>query len=469
MAVLMWFRSDLRVDDNTALHNASNAHERVAAVFYATPEQWREHAMAPVKAEFLWRTLADLRDSLARLNVPLHVRVVPRFGDIAADLLTLCNELQCAAVFANREYAINEMRRDAAIEKKLNARDIAWHGYDDALLLPPHAVRTQQGQPFKVFTPFKRALLERIGGSVMHCLNCKKAQPWFDPPPLPDYPYERSIVPAELWPAGEKAARKQLKNFIGHAIDSYKTLRDIPAEDGTSRLSPYLSLGVISIRRCIEAALAVNAGQWQSGNEGVTTWLNELIWREFYLHVLAQFPRVSMNRPLRVEAESVKWRDDENDFDAWCEARTGYPLVDAAMRQLVQTGWMHNRLRMVCAMFVSKYLLLDWRRGEEFFMRHLIDGDLAANNGGWQWSASTGTDAAPYFRLLSPIRQMERFDADARFCKQFLPELAALDAKILLQPGHPALLEAGYPPPLVDLKFARERALRAWKNNDNEK
>jgi deoxyribodipyrimidine photo-lyase len=227
-------------------------------------------------------------------------------------------------------------------------------------------------------------------------------------------------------------------------------------------LSPYLSLGVISIRRCIEAALTINMGEWLSGSVGVVAWLNELIWREFYLHVLAQFPRVSMHQPLRVAAENVRWRDDEHDFAAWCSGRTGFPLVDAAMRQLVQTGWMHNRLRMVCAMFLSKYLLLDWRRGEAFFMRHLIDGDLAANNGGWQWSASTGTDAAPYFRLLNPIRQMERFDGEACFCKQFLPELRGLDAKILLQPGHPELLQAGYPPPLVDLKFARARALQAF-------
>ncbi|MFT3929663.1 MAG: deoxyribodipyrimidine photo-lyase [Spongiibacteraceae bacterium] len=462
MTAMMWFRSDLRIDDNTALHNALNQRQCSAAVFYATPEQWREHAMAPVKTEFLWRCLIELREALAQLNVPLFVRIVPRFADIAADLLALCAELKCDAVFANREYAINEMRRDEAIEKKLAESAIAWHCYDDAVLLPPAAVRTQQGQPFKVFTPFKRALLERIGDSAMDCLKIKKAQAWREAPALPTYPYDSSTVSEKLWPAGEKAARKQLKNFIEHAIDNYQTLRDVPAEDATSRLSPYLALGVISIRRCVEAALAVNTGQWQSGSAGVTTWLNELIWREFYLHVLAQFPRVSMHRPLRIDTEKVQWRTDEKDFRAWCEGRTGYPLVDAAMRQLLQTGWMHNRLRMVCAMFLSKYLLLDWRLGEAFFMRHLIDGDLAANNGGWQWSASTGTDAAPYFRLLSPIRQQERFDADARFCKQFLPELAHVGAKIIAQPGHPDLIATGYPAPIVDLKFARERALQAF-------
>lgn len=473
MSALVWFRNDLRIDDNTALHHALN-HEaskncntpqqhRVAAVFYATPEQWREHDMAPVKAEFLWRNLACLQQSLAHIEVPLHVRVLPRFGDIADDLLALCAELECEAVFVNREYAIDEMRRDENLERRLTERQIAWHRYDDATLLPPRAVRTQQGQPYKVFTPFKRALLTLIGDSVLHCLSSPaKAAAWHQAPPLPAYPYAASSVLVDHWPAGEQAAATRLAQFIAGPIDRYKTLRDIPVEAATSRLSPYLALGVISIRRCVEAALAVNAGQWQSGSEGVTSWLDELIWREFYLHVLAQFSRVSMHRPLRIDTERVCWRDDEKDFVAWCNGRTGFPLVDAAMRQLVQTGWMHNRLRMVCAMFLSKYLLLDWRRGEQFFMLHLVDGDLAANNGGWQWSASTGTDAAPYFRLLNPVRQMERFDADARFCKQFLPELGALDTKILLQPGHPELLRAGYPPPLVDLKFARARALQAF-------
>jgi deoxyribodipyrimidine photo-lyase len=178
--------------------------------------------------------------------------------------------------------------------------------------------------------------------------------------------------------------------------------------------------------------------------------------------VLAQFPRVSMHRPLRAQTDQLAWRDEPRDFASWCEARTGFPLVDAAMRQLNETGWMHNRLRMVTAMFLSKYLLLDWRRGEGYFMRHLIDGDIAANNGGWQWSASTGTDAAPYFRLLNPLRQAERFDPDGVFCKRFLPELKHVPARALLEPGHPDLLAAGYPPPLVDLKMARERVLQAF-------
>jgi len=195
----------------------------------------------------------------------------------------------------------------------------------------------------------------------------------------------------------------------------------------------------------------------------VQTWLSELVWREFYTHVLADFPRVSRNRPFRPETDAIAWREPGADFARWCEGRTGYPLVDAAMRQLGATGWMHNRLRMVTAMFLSKYLLIDWRHGERFFCEQLVDVELAANNGGWQWSASTGTDAAPYFRVLSPVRQAERFDADGAFVRRWLPELAALPAKVLLQPGHPMLLAAGYPEPLVELKGARERVLIAFR------
>ncbi|MDB6062337.1 MAG: phrB, partial [Verrucomicrobiaceae bacterium] len=418
---------------------------------------------APVKAEFLWRNLAELRESLSKINIPLTVRCVPRFSDIESDLLALTKKLKCAAVFANREYAVNELRRDTTIKNKLTEENIRWRVFDDATLLPPGMVRTQQGQPFKVFTPFKRAVLELIGDGAIGCLPIKrKAEEWFVAPKLPRYPYLKSAIDPGLWPAGEKAATHLLQEFIDNRIGAYKTQRDIPLLNGTSKLSPYLVAGVISVRRCVEAALMVNSGQWGGGDEGVSTWLNELIWRDFYTHVLAQFPRVSMHRPMRAETEAVAWRHDKKEFNTWCEGKTGFPLVDAAMRQLNATGWMHNRLRMVTAMFLSKYLLIDWRLGEKYFMQHLIDGDLAANNGGWQWSASTGTDAAPYFRLLSPVRQMERFDADARFCKKFLPELIDVSPKSIAQLGHPDLLQAGYPPPLVDVKFARSRALQAF-------
>jgi len=460
---LMWFRNDLRVDDNSALHAAlGGGHERVGALFYATPQQWREHDMAPVKGEFLWRNLENLRTALRTLGVPLFVRVVPGFAAIAEDLVRFAADLQCTALYANREYAVNEARRDEAVADALQPTNISWRLFDDATLLPPGSVRTRQGQPFKVFTPFKRAALEQLEIAPLHCVTPKRQRLWREPPPLPTYPYESSTVKAALWPAGERAAVRRLQQFIESDIGRYEYQRDFPALAATSRLSPYLALGVISPRRCAQAALAVNMGQWREGDRGVVIWLNELLWRDFYQHVLAEFPRVSKHRPLQSRGDNVRWRYDERDFRAWCDGETGYPLVDAAMRQLRQTGWMHNRLRMITAMFLSKYLLLDWRWGERHFMRHLIDGDLAANNGGWQWSASTGTDAAPYFRLLNPLRQAGRFDADGVFCKRFLPSLRRVPVKSLLQPGHPDLLAVGYPPPIVDLSMARARVLEAF-------
>lgn len=471
-AALMWFRSDLRTDDNTALVNALQQHRRVGAIFYATPEQWREHDMAPVRGEFIWRTLAELRAALAKLNVPLWVRTVPRYADIAADISAFAREKKVEAVFANREYPVNEIMRDDAVAAALRDNGIAFHSYHDATLLPPGALLTQQGQPFRVFTPFKRALIGLIGGDAVSCLTPKPAEHWCDAPPLPPYPYESSNVPAVLWSAGEDAAREQLQRYANERLHAYREQRDFPSLDATSRLSPYLALGVLSIRRCVEAALAQSGGQWAGGDRGSDSltgvsrgpeaWISELIWREFYIHVLVAFPHVCKYRALRREYDAVPWRHDAAEFQRWCEGRTGYPLVDAAMRQLVLTGWMHNRLRMVTAMFLCKYLLIDWRWGERFFMRHLIDGDLAANNGGWQWSASTGTDAAPYFRLLSPLRQAERFDADGRFTLQFVSELRGVDPICLLKPGDAALLAKGYPAPMVDTKFGRERALAAF-------
>jgi deoxyribodipyrimidine photo-lyase len=468
MTALIWFRNDLRTDDNTALLNALRHHRRVGAVFYATPQQWREHDMAPVKAAFIWRTLEQLHAALAKLNIPLWVRVVPDYAAITSDLVKLATEHQVDTVFANREYPVNEIARDVAVAMALAEKSIALKLFHDATLLLPGSVLTQQGQPFKVFTPFKRAAMQLIAGEPIQCEQPKRGEAWCESPVLPVslykkfWPFQLSEVAEKLWPAGEKAAFKQLQLFANEKMHAYDERRDFPELDGTSRLSPYLALGVISIRRCMEAALALNGGHWADGDKGTATWVNELLWREFYIHVLQAFPQVAKYQPMRPDTDAVPWRYDAADFRRWCEGRTGYPLVDAAMRQLVQTGWMHNRLRMVSAMFLCKYLLIDWRWGERFFMQHLIDGDLAANNGGWQWSASTGTDAVPYFRLLSPVRQAERFDAAGTFTRALVPELQDVDAKWLLKPGDPHLLAAGYPAPIVDLKAGRERALAAF-------
>ena len=257
-----------------------------------------------------------------------------------------------------------------------------------------------------------------------------------------------------------------MARFTSEQIHYYQDERDLPAKPGTSQLSTYLAAGVLSPRQCLHAALGSNNGEFESGSPGVFTWVNELLWREFYKHVLVGFPRVSRHRAFKPETEYLPWRNAPAELAAWQEGRTGVPIVDAAIRQLLATGWMHNRLRMVVAMFLTKNLLIDWREGERFFMRHLIDGDLAANNGGWQWSASTGTDSVPYFRIFNPLSQSERFDSEGQFIKHWLPELAALNKKEVHNPASAGGLfgVANYPAPIVDLKKSRERALSAFKS-----
>ncbi|MFC7001925.1 cryptochrome/photolyase family protein [Pseudobowmanella zhangzhouensis] len=233
----------------------------------------------------------------------------------------------------------------------------------------------------------------------------------------------------ERWPAGEQLAQQQLQRFVHEAIRDYKQTRDFPAQDNTSRLSAYQAVGALSTMQCLRAALAENNGELDSGNEGIVTWINELIWRDFYRHLLVAYPDLCKHKAFKSDTDRLPWKHDEDKFQRWCEGNTGYPIVDAAMRQMNQTGWMHNRLRMIVAMFLTKHLFIDWRWGERYFMQKLVDGDLASNNGGWQWSASTGCDAVPYFRIFNPVTQSERFDPKGDFIRNYVPEIAKFDAK----------------------------------------
>jgi deoxyribodipyrimidine photo-lyase len=268
-----------------------------------------------------------------------------------------------------------------------------------------------------------------------------------------------STIDADLWPAGESNARKRLNHFIDEKLFFYDTHRDFPAMDGTSRLSPYLSAGMISARECFAAAMVANQNELDTGNPGAVMWMNELIWRDFYKDILIAVPRISMRKAFKEETEALSWRYDQKQLAAWKEGKTGFPIIDAAMRQLNTKGWMHNRLRMIVAMFFTKNLFFDWRIGEEYFIIRLIDGDLSANNGGWQWSASTGTDAAPYFRIFNPIRQSERFDPKGKFIRQYCPELAELDNKEI---HHPENL-TNYPKQIVNLEVSRKQTIAAFK------
>jgi len=467
---LIWLRSDLRVQDNSALAAAMAAGPTLA-VYLISPEQWREHDDAPAKVDFWLRNLAELQQQLARLNVPLLVRQAPHWRDAPEVLAALCHSHDVGTVWVNEEYGIHESRRDQAVARALQPLGVAFRPCLDQLFFRPGSVLTQAGNYFQVYSQFRKACYRLLHSALPALVAAPQAQAPLaiagDPLPLA---VDGFATPApalrELWPAGEDAAQRRLADFAEQRMAWYQERRDFPAIDGTSQLSPYLAAGVLSPRQCLHAALRSNQGEFDSGNPGVVSWINELLWREFYKHILVGYPRVSRHRAFRPETEAVPWRDAPRDLEAWQQGRTGIPIVDAAMRQLLATGWMHNRLRMVVAMFFTKNLLLDWRLGERFFMQHLIDGDLAANNGGWQWSASTGTDAAPYFRIFNPISQSQKFDPDGRFIRTWVPELAGLNKRDIHDPSALGGLfgVADYPRPIVDLARSRERALQAFKN-----
>lgn len=466
---LTWLRSDLRVTDNTALSAASERGPTLA-LWLISPGQWQAHDDAACKVDFWLRNLREVRQSLDALNIPLLIRKIDTWDDAPEAVLDVCRKHHVQSVHLNEEYGINEARRDAATCKLLKASKVEVHTHLDQLLFRPGTVLTRSGGYFQVFGQFKKNCLEHLHRSLPSMAAPVKRQA---PTSIKSDPIAQHVEPFEKpadalrkrWPAGEKEAQARLARFTDEIIDDYETLRDLPAREGTSQLSAYLAAGVISPRQCLHAALAHNRGEFDSGSSGVQTWINELLWREFYKHILTGYPQVSRHRAFRAHTEALPWRNAPKEFEAWQQGRTGFPIIDAAMRQMLTTGWMHNRLRMLTAMFLSKNLLIDWRLGERHFMRHLIDGDLAANNGGWQWSASTGTDSVPYFRIFNPVSQSQRFDPKGRFIRQWVPELQDIDDKNIHDPGKcRGLIDANlYPSPIVDLHSSRQRALQAFK------
>lgn len=467
MTHLVWFRSDLRTHDNPALYAACQHSERVVGLVFLTPTQWQHHQLGARRIQLIQNSVAALSESLQALRIPLLVLQVDTFAEISARLHDVCTNLAIEHVFFNNEYEVNERKRDLAVRRLCESLSIGVHRFHDQCVIPPGEVTTQQQQPFKVFTPFKRAWMAQYS----HYQQAPLPQPNVRQGSLSSeqhafihqHQQPVSMIIDPLWPCTEHAVHEQLEAFAEQRMQAYHEQRDLPFLDTTSRLSYALALGLLSPRQCLYRAWLANEGRLSSGKPGIDVWISELIWREFYRHLLVAFPNLCKHHAFKPETEAVRWRDTENDFQAWCEGRTGYPIVDAAMRQLHEQGWMHNRLRMISAMFLTKHLLIDWRRGEHYFSQQLVDADLASNNGGWQWSASTGADGAPYFRIFNPTTQSERFDSDGHFIAHYLPALAAIPSRTRHNPSTAERLRYGYPMPIVEHRFARQRALDAFK------
>ncbi len=451
MINLMWFRNDLRVRDNPALYTAMQQGPTMA-VYFITPEQWAAHDYSPSRISLLKGQIKKLAEQLANLNVPLQIIHCADFSHIPQHITQLVDNHNITHLFYNHEYEWNEMQCSRQVVRTMRSKQVNTTGMHDQCIVTPGQIKNGQGECYKVYSAFKRAFM-----ASFYDLS-RKCYPEADP--QEELPIKSDLSALEqldvdwswqlLWPAGESEAHHRLELFIQDAIDHYHHARDIPSLNGTSALSPYLAVGAISTRQCMHAALQLNQGELDSGRKGISTWINELIWREFYRHLLVAYPDLARHKPFKSDTDRLPWSDNKQLFSAWCEGRTGFPIVDAAMRQLLSTGWMHNRLRMITAMFLTKHLFIDWRLGERFFMQHLVDGDLASNNGGWQWSASTGVDAVPYFRIFNPTRQSQRFDPEGSFIRQYVPELAHLDNKSIHHPTVAQAISANYPLPIVE-------------------
>ena len=456
---LVWLRSDLRLEDNPALHHAAKQGP-VICVFIVSPQQWQQHDDGEAKQGLLRSRLTAIQAELTDKNIPLKILLEPTYSTIPKALLSLARTLNAETLWWNVEYPLNEQQRDSAVKAAMATNDITVNEYHDDVIHTPGSVRTQTGNIYHVFTPFARQWRKQFSVEQLVTLAVPPKQPalniatdtldehW----PQDNNAYYRD----DLWPADSKAIHRRLDKFLLNTVVHYSDHRDIPSIAGTSTLSPYLACGALSIRQCMAAFAKTGEGWFEH------QWTTELIWREFYRHLTAVYPHLSRGENFKATKAPIPWRNDERHWQAWCRGETGFPIVDAAMKQLLQTGWMHNRLRMIVAAFLTKLLLIDWRKGEAFFMQHLIDADYASNNGGWQWASSTGADAAPYFRIFNPERQSERFDPEGQFIKRFLPELDALDKKSIHTPNSEQRKLANYPEPIIDYKLARQEALDGY-------
>lgn len=469
--ILLWFRKDLRLDDNLALSAAAATGRPVIPLYIRDTGAAGTGPLGAAQAWWLHHSLSTLGASLERIGSRLSLQS----GDSADALLNLLQQTSAGAVYWNRRYDPAGIAIDTAIKAMLTEQGYAVKSFAGQLLHEPSRVKTGSGGPYRVYTPFWRALEA----------GCDPAEPVAAPDTLPaptDWPASEvlddwSLLPrrpdwakhfSEVWAPGEAGALARLKDFVNDGLHGYRAERDFPARPSTSRLSPHLALGEISPGRIWHAARGLSD---KIAAEDITHFRKELVWRDFSYHLLFHFPDLA-TKNWNPRFDAFPWKDSPDPFERWTRGETGYPIVDAGMRQLWRHGFMHNRVRMIAASFLIKDLMIDWRDGERWFRDTLVDADPASNAASWQWVAGSGADATPFFRIFNPITQGEKFDPDGDYVRAFVPELAGLDKRFIHRPFEAPLTElkkAGvvlgktYPAPIVDHKLAREQALAAYK------
>ncbi len=465
---LVWFRRDLRDYDHAAFYYALKNSAQVFCIFVFDKEILDQlQDKADRRVEFIWESLKELKSALQKQGGDLIVE----YGLAKNIIVKHAKRLGVDAVLSNRDYEPSAVERDTDVAKNLAQFNIEFHQFKDQVLFEKDEVLTQQGKPYGVFTPYKNAHLKKLDDYFLQAYPVDRyikhlAKHQAEPiPSLSKMGFKTTNLSQMNLPTGMSGALQLFEDFK-ERIQHYQETRNFPAVKGPSYLSVHLRFGTISIRHLARTAK-------NTGGAGAETWLNELIWRDFYFQILHHHPKVSSGRAYKTEFDALPFPNNKALFQAWCDGATGYPLVDAAMRQLNQTGYMHNRLRMVVASFLVKDLLVDWRWGEHYFAEKLIDFDLSANNGGWQWAASTGCDAQPWFRIFNPITQSEKFDGAGKFIRKYVPELTAcsdkeIHAPWLITPLNQEMLNIQigktYPSPVIDHSTQRNLALSLYKN-----
>ncbi|TKY87546.1 hypothetical protein EX895_003560 [Sporisorium graminicola] len=532
--VVYWMRMhDLRIHDNRALAHASALASarrtnkkggNLIALFVITPADYRAHDRGARRIDFVLRTLASLQKQFDELQIPFVVYTHDQGArtEVGEKVLELCNKWNASQLTGNIEYEVDELWRDIGMLKSASEHKVAFSLFHDCYVVPPGRVLTNDGRPYSVFSPWNRRWTDCIAKDPSLIEASPDPEPnaksirsdstlsaLFDlstlgsgygiPTTLPGFECKDRTYMAKLWPVDEDAPRQVLDNFMagkggeaaldrpanepstkhvgGNAKESrlgrYAEGRNLLNENGTSRISPYLAAGLVSARECLRRTKALTNNKLTVGRDsGAAMWNTEISFRDFYGHVLAAWPKVCMGHAFITKYEHVVWETDRATLDAWKQGKTGYPIVDAAQRQCIQQGYIHNRGRMISAMFLTKHLLHDWREGERHFSLNFIDQDFASNNGGWQWSASTGTDPQPYFRIFNPLSQSEKSDPQGDYIRHFVPELKNVKGNAIHDPFHrlskPEFEKLGYPKPIVEHSEARQRALRRYKNPGDE-
>ncbi|KAI9656128.1 MAG: hypothetical protein M1831_004699 [Alyxoria varia] len=488
-AVIFWFKRDLRLRDNKPLSEASDKAQSkgvpLICVYTICPQDYEAHLRSASHVDFLMRSLAILKEDLERLNIPLLCPMVHRRKNLPEELMDLAQEYEANHIYCGIEYEVDELRREAKLVQACLGKGISFSAIHDTCIVAPGQLKSGQLRQYEVYSPWYRAWMAHIHLHP-HLLN-EFPEPAPNDPSTEDYrrlvfskdlpsaPDNKRLTKEEkqrfasLYPAGEHEAYGRLRKFIDEGrIKNYKEARNLPAGNSTSMLSVHFSSGTLSARTAVREALAKNSSKkLDTGNAGIVSWISEVAWRDFYKHVLAHWPFVCMNKGFKYEFTELNWEYNMEHFDRWCKGQTGFPIVDAAMRQSLSTGYIHNRCRMIVASFLTKDLLLDWRLGEQHFMLVLIDGDFASNSGGWGFSASVGVDPQPYFRIFNPVLQSEKFDKEGEYIKKWVPELREVTGKAVHDPYGRGAAEVvqkkGYPRMIVDHAQRRAEAMRRFK------